>query len=281
MHTVRLSYALIVAFLFTALLPTWQQRSATAQSLPKRIPAGAQEATIAGYDDGDKFKVKIDGKTETVLLISADAPEKDECFAKESAKQLKKYLPEDSTVYLESDKEDRDGKNRLLRYAWVVNDDGKATFVDERMVATGNSTFKNRDDNTVHDKRLKKAEQKAKKEKRGLWKTCGGGHVKNTPVPQATEPPSEGVGLAGEGDDKQDHFVKAGTYSVEAYCDNVAMQVYINGPNGDLVAWPVNRSRLDEPANDAVIPADGVYEFEIYCGGTVGEGQWFVRLTLK
>ena len=100
-------------------------------------------------------------------------------------------------------------------------------------------------------------------------------------VEEATETPSESVELSGKGEDKQDHFVRAGTYSVEALCDNVAMQVYINDQNGDQVAWPVNRSRLNEPANDAVIPADDEYEFEVYCGGTVGDGDWSIGLTPK
>lgn len=280
MRTTKFVLGIVFSILVTVTPSLSQIKPAQAQDVPKGIPTGAQAATVTGYEDGDKFKVKIGDDDETVLLISADAPEEGECFADKSAKQLKKYLPKGKTVYLERDKDDRDGKDRLLRYAWTAKD-GKVTFVDERMIANGFSTFKSREDNNKYDSRLEKAETKANKGKRGLWKNCGGGHVENTPVPKATAAPSEGVGLVGEGDDKQDHFVKAGTYSVEAFCDNTAMQVYINGQNGDLISHPVNRSRLNEPASDAVIPADGQYEFEVYCGGTVGAGRWSLRLTLK
>jgi micrococcal nuclease len=192
MPSLRLSLCLIFALMCTAVLPLSRPQPAGAQELPKGIPVGAEKATVSGYDDGDKFRVKIEGKTETVLLISADAPEKNECFADKSARQLKKYIPEGSTVYLERDKDDRDGKDRLLRYAWTAKDNGKATFVDERMIANGFSTFKSREDNSKYDTRLEKDQSKAKKAKRGLWKDCGGGHVENTTVPEATKVPKLG-----------------------------------------------------------------------------------------
>jgi endonuclease YncB( thermonuclease family) len=156
---------------------------------PDGVPRDAERAEVTGHIDGDKFEVKIGGKTETVLLISADAPEPDECFGKESGDQLKKLLPMKSVVYLEKDTTDRDGKDRLLRYAWAVDEDDKARLIDERMIANGFSTFKAREDNNRRDDRLKKAQETAKSKKRGIWAdgSCGGGHEDIKPTPQLGE----------------------------------------------------------------------------------------------
>lgn len=147
---------------------------------------------MKGHEDGDKFSVDIDGDTETVLLISTDAPEKNECFGDKASSRLKKLIPTGTTIYLEKDTDDRDGKDRLLRYVWLPREDASARLIDERMVADGYSTFKSREDNTKYDSRLKKVEKKAKSEKRGLWEDCGGGHVEVTPKPKATEVPTLG-----------------------------------------------------------------------------------------
>lgn len=144
---------------------------------------------MTGHEDGDKFKVTVAGTTEMVLLPSADAPEKGECFADKSSLRLEKLIPVGTTVYLEQDKDDRDGKDRLLRYVWLPREDAKARLIDERMVADGYSTFKGREGNTKYDSRLEKVQSTAKKEKRGLWKECGGGHVEATAKPKATKAP--------------------------------------------------------------------------------------------
>jgi len=155
---------------------------------PSGIPSDAEKAKVANHIDGDKFEVSLGGRTETVLLISADAPEPEECFAKQSGDVLKRLLPKGSEVYLEKDTTDKDGKDRLLRYAWTFSDD-KAHLVDEQMISNGYSTFKARADNGKRDDRLKAAETNAKKKGKGIWAdgSCGGGHVEITPTPQLGE----------------------------------------------------------------------------------------------
>ena len=87
--------------------------------LPDGVPEGSTEANVVGYVDGDKFKVTIGDKGETVLLISANAPEPGDCFFDEASKRLESLFPMGATVYLERDGESRDSKDRLLRYAWL------------------------------------------------------------------------------------------------------------------------------------------------------------------
>lgn len=179
--------------------------SIAAEKNPSGVPRSAVKAEVADYIDGDKFKVKLQGKTETVLLISADAPEEGECFSVESAEQLKKLLPKGEVVYLEIDTTDRDSKDRLLRYAWTFDkNEEKAKLVDELMVVDGFSTFKAREDNNARDERIEKAQKKAQDTKRGIWAegSCGGGHEKIKPTPQLGEgdlPAALGVTLTTDG----------------------------------------------------------------------------------
>jgi len=192
MSSTRFFSAVVVMMLTLGSLSFSTARSVLAQSLPDGVPTGSVEAEVRSHEDGDKFSVTVGGKTETVLLISADAPEKGECFGDKASSRLKKLIPKGTTIYLEKDKDDRDGKVCLLRYVWLPREDGNARLIDERMVADGYSTFKSREGNTKYDSRLKKVEKKAKSEKRGLWKDCGGGHVEVTPKPKATEVPEVG-----------------------------------------------------------------------------------------
>lgn len=139
--------------------------------------------------------MRVDGETEELNLIGADAPEPGEgdddlgeCYAREASDRIRDLLKEGDTVYLERDEEDRDGKDRLLRYVWVPGADGdKAYLLNTKMVREGYASFKSKDPNTTYDHRLKEAEDYAKEKKRGLWKACGGAHVEITPPPELGE----------------------------------------------------------------------------------------------
>lgn len=192
MSLIKITTILVALVLTLGSLSVVPARSALAQSLPDGVPDGSVEAEVRDHEDGDKFSVTIDGETETVLLISADAPEGNECFGDKSGKRLVKLIPKGTTIFLEKDADNRDGKDRLLRYVWLPRDDRDARLIDERMVADGYSTFKGRDGNSKYDSRLKKVEKKAKSERRGLWEDCGGGHVEVTPKPKTTQVPEVG-----------------------------------------------------------------------------------------
>jgi endonuclease YncB( thermonuclease family) len=173
----------------------------------KGLPDGVQEAKIVGYNDGDKFEVSVDGKTQEVNLLGADAPELDngdlgECFAKDAKDYVAKLLKKKQVVYLEKDNDDKDGKDRLLRYVWAANSTNtKAYMVDEFLIARGYASFKSRDRNTKYDSRLEKAQSSAKKSKVGLWGACAGPHAEITPVPKVgTGDNPAPVGTAIEGD---------------------------------------------------------------------------------
>lgn len=167
---------------------------AEASDNPEGIPADAQEATVAGFNDGDKFEVRVDGKTEEVLLIGSDAPELTEgdfgeCYAQESADRVEELLAKGDTVYLEMDKDETDSKDRLLRYVWVAPEGEDAYMLNERLIVEGFNSFKPREDNSYHDDVLEAAQDEAQSKNIGLWKECGEAHVELKPTP--TEPPDK------------------------------------------------------------------------------------------
>jgi endonuclease YncB( thermonuclease family) len=182
----------------------------SAQDLPDGVPSGAEPAKMLSYIDGDKFKVEVDGEEEEINLIGTDAPEVGdgdddlgECYAKEASERIKELIEEDATLYLERDEENKDGKDRLLRYIWLEGKDGKKAFLlNTKLVREGFATFKSKDPNTKYDDNFSKAEDEAKDKKRGLWKTCGGGHVEVTPAPElgsADNPAPLGGTVSGDG----------------------------------------------------------------------------------
>jgi hypothetical protein len=87
-------------------------------------------------------------------------------------------LPVSSTVYLERDQKDTDGKNRLLRYVWIANPNtGKADLVNVRVVRYGYAGWVSKDGNAARDAELEAAQRKAEESKEGIWLECGGPHA--------------------------------------------------------------------------------------------------------
>lgn len=200
----------------------WPALSA-AQDRPRGVPKDATPVEVLRIIDGDKVRVELDGKEVEVRLIGADAPERnrrddpDQCFADESADRLAEFLFPGRTVHLEADDEDRDGKDRLLRYVWVAADNGRRTYMaNERMIAEGFSGFTPMEGNARHDDRFADAEDAAKAEDAGLWGACGGVHVDITPTPEpgsSGDPSPVGATINTEGQD----ITLTGAYTAYEY----------------------------------------------------------------
>src|SRR4029453_2503849 len=106
-----------------------------------------------------------------------DKGDRGECNAAEASKRIKTLLPKKTTVWLEQDETNRDGKDRLLGHVWVAGmESEKPSLLNEQLIKEGFASFKSKDDNTLYDARLKKA-------KRGLWGACAGPHAELTPPP--------------------------------------------------------------------------------------------------
>lgn len=155
--------------------------------LPRRlfaqaeIPLGATEAVFISAPDGEKMKVRVGADFQEVRMIGVDAPEpspsdeETECYYAESTDFLTSLLT-DQTVFLESDAEDKDGKDRLWRYVWATID-GTPMLLNEYVLAQGMAITQTEEKNVKYQKRLTDAEAAAKAAGLGLWGACGGdGH---------------------------------------------------------------------------------------------------------
>jgi endonuclease YncB( thermonuclease family) len=167
---------------------------------PKGIPADATEATFVDAVDGEKIKVTIAGEDHEVRLIGVDAPELKndddlpECYFAESTSALKDMLA-GQTLYLESDVEDNDSKDRLWRFVWIGGTI-VPTLVNDQLLRDGTVILRTEEKNTKYQDRLQKAAKSAQTDGTGLWGSCGGGHVAVTPVPRHGS--KEDPGLLGE-----------------------------------------------------------------------------------
>lgn len=147
--------------------------------LPKGVPRGATEARVWGYIDGDGFKARIDHETVEVILLGIDVPERNneagkaDCYGKEAQAQLKRLLPNMSTVYLEPEQGDESNEGALRRYVWVPGADGaKAFLLNTKLLRAGAATLAADPKSGRFARNLETAEQQARDANRGLWAAC-------------------------------------------------------------------------------------------------------------
>lgn len=144
-----------------------------AEGAPKGVPGGAVQARVWGYLDGSSFKARIGDKTEIVTLLGIDAPGEKECFAAESTRHLRELLPKKATIYLEKDRDDRDGDDRLPRFVWIAPEgEAKAFLVNTKQVRDGYATLGSAAPTGRYATNLAKASQQAQDAERGLWGAC-------------------------------------------------------------------------------------------------------------
>jgi micrococcal nuclease len=238
---------------------------------PEGIPDAAVEATVVTHIDGDKFEVRVDGEQHVLNLIGTDAPEPDkgsygECYAKEASARVAELLPLGSTVWLERDATDKDGKDRLLRFVWVEVAGKKPYLLNQRLIREGFGSFKD-DGNNTYDARFRKAQDAAQQDKDGLWGECGEAHVTLKSAPPDMR-------LAGDSNQRQTVDVPNGHYVVSAKCDTKAINVSVYDRDGADVGWPIARSERSDDSSKALdIAADGEYVFDVAC-----DGHWQVNL---
>jgi len=138
----------------------------------KEIVSGVYQ--ITKVIDGDTMEVKIKDKQELVRLIGINTPEvdspytKEECFGPEASAYAKKLL-DTKEVYLipDSNGQDRDKYNRLLRYVFLPN----GLFINAEILKNGFAY------NYIYEpfefmKQFDFWEKEAKGNKIGLWDKC-------------------------------------------------------------------------------------------------------------
>jgi micrococcal nuclease len=129
--------------------------------------------------------VSIGGMSESVRLIGIDAPEVGrgqavaDCYSQEASDFLTR-LVDGATVWLQSDVNDRDRYDRLLRYVWLEQGGGHV-MVNQQIVASGLAIAQQYDDDVKYADRLAGSELEAIESGRGIWSACVTSEHRNTP----------------------------------------------------------------------------------------------------
>lgn len=137
---------------------------------PSDHDAGEDAVVVAGVVDGDTVDVeRPDGTTDRVRLIGINAPESDECFAREAAEELR-ALVDGAAVELVADTTDRDRYDRLLRYVEVDGSD-----VGETLIESGHAIARRYPPDTMRADAYERAQEAPEQARIGLWapSACG------------------------------------------------------------------------------------------------------------
>ena len=130
--------------------------------------------TVAYVTDGDTIKLSNGDK---VRYIGVDSPElshygsTEECNAKE-ARQYNESLVLNKEVILVKDVTNMDRYKRLLRYVYVIGEQGNKIFVNEQMVKEGYAFMSTYPPNVAKTDIFQKAQKFARENKKGLWNGC-------------------------------------------------------------------------------------------------------------
>ena len=118
--------------------------------------------------DGDTFRIN---NKQRVRLLGIDTPEKGECYYKEASKALTNLI-EGQIVILEKDISDKDKYGRWLRYAILQKETGDNILVNAYMVANGYALTTAIPPDKHYRELLRAKQEKAKRNKLGLWGAC-------------------------------------------------------------------------------------------------------------
>lgn len=137
--------------------------------------------TVTKVSDGDT----IWANKEKIRIIGINTPEikNKEKFSNE-AKDLTESLILNKKVYLEKDLEERDQYNRLLRYVWlrepekINREEIEKNTIEGILLSKGYARVYTFKPNTKYRKYFKEIEDKAKKEKVGMWKNSEKGSTR-------------------------------------------------------------------------------------------------------
>lgn len=137
--------------------------------------------TVTKVSDGDT----IWANNEKIRIIGVNTPElkSKEDFSNE-AKDLTKSLVLNKKVYFEKDMGERDKYNRLLRYVWlkkpkkINREEIEKNTLEGILLAKGYARVYTFKPNIKYKKYFREIENRAKKEKVGMWKNSEEGSTR-------------------------------------------------------------------------------------------------------
>lgn len=145
-------------------------------SLTQEEPLGidGQRVKVIQVIDGDTIEIE---RGQLVRYTGIDTPETVDprrpvgCFGKEAAEENKK-LVENKSVVLTKDVSETDKYQRLLRYVYVMLDNGQVLFVNDHLVRQGFAKVSTYPPDVKFTEQLLEAEREAREGNRGLWSKC-------------------------------------------------------------------------------------------------------------
>jgi len=168
---------LIIACLFIITLgfgfvgySTWEESKPTSQV----NGIEGERAYVEKVVDGDTL---ILADSRTVRFVGIDTPETVDpkrpvgCFGKEASNETKSLLSK-KQVILQKDVSDKDKYGRLLRLIFLPLPGGQALFVNDYLVREGFARVLTYPPDIKYNEKLRRAEEEAKRLKRGLWGNC-------------------------------------------------------------------------------------------------------------
>jgi micrococcal nuclease len=151
---------------------------------PKKLSTKDEEAlTTTGYTvssvlDGDTFRIKYQGKTQSIRLLGVDAPESTktrykhlECFGTEAKNYLKSLIDKKKiTFQFDPSQDQKDIYDRLLAYVYLDDE-----LINQKMVEDGYAKEYTYKTVYTYQSQFKQAEQSAQDQQLGLRNetTCG------------------------------------------------------------------------------------------------------------
>lgn len=134
--------------------------------------------TVSSVLDGDTFRIKYQGKTQSVRLLGIDAPESTktrykylECFGVEAKNYLKSLIDKKKiTFQFDPSQDQKDIYDRLLAYVFLDDENINQTMIEDGYAKE--YTYKTP---YFYQSQFKQAEQSAQQQWAGLWSesTCG------------------------------------------------------------------------------------------------------------
>ena len=129
----------------------------------KNLLVKAEIVKVTRVIDGDTIELETGMR---VRYLGVDTPEDATCFT-DQATRKNKELVEGKTVRLEKDVSDKDVYGRLLRYVYVDN-----LFINLELVKQGYARIATFSPDVKFASLFLSAEQEARENNLGLWKTC-------------------------------------------------------------------------------------------------------------
>lgn len=138
------------------------------------LPPSAS-ARVLDVVDGDTVVVSLKDRPVSVRLIGIDTPETKkpstpvECYGPEATAFLQSLIPPGTILILHRDIESRDHFGRLLAYLFRYDD---GLFVNQEILAQGFARTLSIPPNVTYSRDFEVVANRARTEKRGLWKVC-------------------------------------------------------------------------------------------------------------